>query len=75
MGNSAIWVNENTGETAHGGCGGGYLKFAIADRPRARKHVTPLGTWLRPTAAEEQWWLREFGAPMTCETCGRGAGA
>ena len=65
-----LWINQNTGEIACGEHGGSYLKDAIMSAQVARRHVTPLGTWLWVQRIEREWWLEEFGVPMACETCG-----
>ena len=66
-----LWTNQNTGEVACGDHGGSYLAGEIAAHPVAFEHVTPLGTWLRVNGFDREWWLKEVGAPMTCETCGK----
>ena len=65
-----LWINQNTGEVTCDRHGGSYLKGAIMAAQVARRHVTPLGTWLQVNRVERDWWREEFGVPMACETCG-----
>lgn len=68
---ATLWLNENNGSISCEQHGGSYLRWEIDARPKARKHVTSLGTWLRVTADDRSWWLAEFGRAMACETCGK----
>lgn len=63
-----LWSNDN-GEISCAQHGGSYLRSAIAARPRARAHRTPLGTWERLTAGEVAELARMVGRPVGCETC------
>ena len=66
---TVLWLNENTGEILCGDleCHGGYMKAALTHQPRARRHVTPLGTWFRATAAEVEYLT---SVNLGCAYCG-----
>lgn len=63
-----LWSNDN-GEISCAEHGGSYLRSAIAARPRAGAHRTPLGTWERLTAGDIAELERMIGRPVGCETC------
>lgn len=67
-----LWVHDN-GEIVCDRHGGAYLTAAIATRPQASEHRTPLGTWEAVSALDYPLMLADFrdaGLPdPTCERC------
>lgn len=59
-----LWTDDG-GQILCADHAGGYLTSAIAARPRARQHRTPLGTWDRVTAVE----IAADPTLWICETC------
>lgn len=69
MTRARLYLNENNGSITCAAHGGSYLKSAIAVRPRAAKHVTPLGTWYKLTPSEKADFQYTTGLPAKCGTC------
>lgn len=63
-----LWINNN-GRTACPRHGGGYLTAAVAARPRARRHETPLDTWRKITATDRALWREAGCGAIRCEDC------
>ena len=61
------WENLQDGTIYCTDHAGSYLTFAIKDRPRAKTHNTPLGTWAKMTDFDAQEFASEFGE--CCESC------
>lgn len=63
---SILWAGDDGTVlcTAHAGM---YLSTAVQQRPAARSHRTPLGTWDRLTKAE----IASDPEVFVCETCAR----
>jgi hypothetical protein len=72
MPKGGIWTDDNGRMTCvkHAGS---YLSSAIAARPKARRHRTPLGTWERLSEADWFATVEEFRAAElpdpACESC------
>lgn len=64
-----LYANETDGRIVCPTHAGRYLTAAIFHEPGDSEWWTPLGTWLRITAADLETWLAEMGEPMTCEDC------
>lgn len=67
-----LWTS-NGGEIVCERHGGSYLASAIAARPKARKHSTPLGVWVKVSDAEWLAMVEDFRAACLpapdCEYC------
>lgn len=46
---------------------GGYLRFELDQRPKAKRIKTPITTWTRMDSLEVAFFFAEFG--YCCETC------
>ena len=46
---------------------GGYLRFELDQRPKAKRIKTPITTWTRIDSLEVACYFAEFG--YCCETC------
>ncbi len=62
----SLWLNDN-GAISCEDHAGQYLRSAINQRPRAKTHRTPLGTWDKLTQGETQALTIECG--VLCESC------
>ena len=58
--NGAIYCQEHLGT---------YMTEAIASKPRASVHHTPIGTYWRLTAQDAAEFCAAIGASDACETC------
>lgn len=63
-----FWVNDN-GAICCEEHAGMYLTYAIKDRPNAKVHETPLGTYELMTDEEIHEFLQYTEGKPVCETC------
>jgi hypothetical protein len=45
------------------------LKYLVGQKPKARKHWTPHGTWELATAEDFNYFKQMTGIDMECEEC------
>lgn len=67
-----LFLNHSSGQIACPDHAGHYLATAHKVSPDGASYDTPLGTWVRWTAIDENAWRQATGVAAGCESCGCG---
>ena len=67
MNTDKTYFSDTNGQLLCNNHAGGYLRFELDQRPKAKRIKTPITTWTRIDSSKVDYYVTLFG--YCCETC------